>query len=47
MEYSCHCDTKRKICKKRKWDENADPDWTKIFFGEIDLRHDHIYKKEQ
>jgi len=27
------CDTKQKICKKSKWDDHADPHWTKILFG--------------
>ena len=27
------CDTKKKICKKSKWDEKADAHWTKILFG--------------
>jgi len=28
------CDTNKKICKKSKWDDNANPKWTKILFGE-------------
>ena len=28
-----NCDTKQKICKKSKWDDKADPHWTKILFG--------------
>jgi len=27
------CNTKQKVCKKSKWDDNADPHWTKILFG--------------
>ena len=27
------CDTKKKICKKSKWDEKADAHWTAILFG--------------
>ncbi len=27
------CDTNKKICKKSKWDDNADPHWTKVLFG--------------
>jgi len=30
------CDTHKKICKKSKWDDNADAHWTKILFGSID-----------
>ena len=28
-----NCDTNKKICKKSKWDEQADSNWTKILFG--------------
>ena len=28
-----HCDTKKKICKKSKWDDKADSHWTHILFG--------------
>ena len=27
------CDTKQKICKKSKWDDNANAHWTKVLFG--------------
>jgi len=27
------CNTKQKVCKKSKWDDNADPHWTKVLFG--------------
>ncbi|NKQ41295.1 MAG: hypothetical protein HF962_06970 [Sulfurovum sp.] len=27
------CDTKKKICKKSKWDDNADKHWTNILFA--------------
>ena len=27
------CDTKKKICKKSKWDEKADAHWTAVLFG--------------
>jgi len=27
------CDTKQKICKKSKFDDNADAHWTKVLFG--------------
>jgi len=27
------CETKKKICKKSKWDEKADAHWTGILFG--------------
>lgn len=33
MSNGLYCDTKQKICKKSKWDEKADPHWTKILFG--------------
>jgi len=29
------CDIDRKICKKSKWDDNADAHWTKILFGSV------------
>ncbi len=28
------CDTIKRICKKSKWDDDADPKWTKILFGQ-------------
>jgi hypothetical protein len=34
MSNGLNCDTKKKICKKSKWDDNADPHWTKILFGQ-------------
>ena len=27
------CNTKKKICKKSKWDKKADAHWTKMLFG--------------
>ena len=27
------CDTNRKVCKKSKWDDNADAHWTRVLFG--------------
>jgi len=33
MSNGLSCDTKKKICKKSKWDEKADAHWTKILFG--------------
>jgi len=27
------CDSKKRICKKSKWDEKADEHWTKILFA--------------
>ena len=27
------CSTKQKICKKSKWDDYADPHWTRVLFG--------------
>jgi len=27
------CDTQQKICKKSKWDDNADSHWTRVLFG--------------
>ena len=33
MSNGLTCDTKKKICKKSKWDEKADAHWTKILFG--------------
>jgi len=34
MSNGLSCDTKKKICKKSKWDEKADAHWTKILFGD-------------
>ena len=36
MSNGLSCDTNKKVCKKSKWDEKADPHWTKILFGKID-----------
>ncbi len=33
MSNGLTCDTKKKICKKSKWDEKADAHWTAILFG--------------
>ena len=33
MSNGLSCDTKKKICKKSKWDDKADAHWTKILFG--------------
>jgi hypothetical protein len=33
MSNGLSCDTKRKICKKSKFDDNADAHWTKVLFG--------------
>ncbi len=33
MSNGLSCDTKKKVCKKSKWDDKADPHWTKILFG--------------
>ncbi len=34
MSNGLYCDTKKKICKKSKWDEKADAHWTAVLFGE-------------
>lgn len=46
------CDTKRKECKKSKWDDNADAHWTKVLFGRTvhpsaPAKHTGIYSPEQ
>ena len=33
MSNGLSCDTKKKVCKKSKWDDKADAHWTKILFG--------------
>ena len=33
MSNGLYCDTKKKICKKSKWDEKADAHWTAVLFG--------------
>ena len=33
MSNGLYCDTHKKICKKSKWDDNADKHWTHILFG--------------
>ena len=33
MSNGLSCDTRKKICKKSKWDDKADKHWTKILFG--------------
>ena len=33
MSNGLYCDTNKKICKKSKWDNKADPHWTQILFG--------------
>ena len=33
MSNGLSCDTKKKVCKKSKWDDNADAHWTGILFG--------------
>ncbi len=33
MSNGLTCDTKKKICKKSKWDEKADAHWTTVLFG--------------
>ena len=30
-----NCNTHKKICKKSKWDDNADAHWTKMLFGTV------------
>ena len=39
MSNGLTCDTKKKICKKSKWDEKADAHWTKILFGKKARHH--------
>ena len=34
MSNGLTCDTKKKICKKSKWDDKADTHWTNILFEE-------------
>jgi hypothetical protein len=34
MSNGLTCDTKLKICKKNKWDEEPDAKWTKVLFGD-------------
>lgn len=29
------CNTHKKICKKSKWDDRADPHWTRMLFGSL------------
>ena len=46
------CNAKRKECKKSKWDDNADPHWTKVLFGRTlrpsaPAKHTGIYSPEQ
>jgi len=33
MSNGVSCDTRKKVCKKSKWDKNADAHWTRILFG--------------
>ena len=33
MSNGLTCDTRKKICKKSKWDDNADAHWTAVLFG--------------
>ena len=33
MSNGLSCDTRKKICKKSKWDDKADKHWTKILFA--------------
>jgi hypothetical protein len=33
MSNGLSCDTRKKVCKKSKFDDNADAHWTKVLFG--------------
>ena len=39
MSNGLSCDTKKKVCKKSKWDDNADAHWTGILFGKKAAHH--------
>jgi hypothetical protein len=41
MSNGLSCDTKAKVCKKSKWDDNADPKWTGILFGNVHHKKAH------
>ena len=41
MSNGLNCDTKKKICKKSKWDDRPDPHWTRILFGSMHRENKH------